>query len=57
MPTHPQGQGKTGTDISFIQAEKYINTTHLYDRLAYVLWNAGGPSLLILLNVAALLGE
>ena len=38
-------QGKTGTDISFIQAENYVNTTHLYDRLAYVLWNAGGPAL------------
>jgi tetratricopeptide (TPR) repeat protein len=48
-------QGKSGAAISFLEAEGAVNTTHLYDKLAYMCWNAGGASLLVILNVVGLL--
>lgn len=48
-------QGRSNVPLSFLPTDNPINTTWLYDKLAYTLWNAGGPNLLILLNIAGLL--
>lgn len=49
-------QGRDNGPISYVEPERVINTTHLYDDLIYGLWNAGGAPLLILFNTIALLG-
>ncbi len=48
-------QGKDGAPLSFVATDHAVNTTHLYDKLAYSAWNVGGARLLVLLNVAGLL--
>jgi len=48
-------QGANNAPISFLDSDTAINTTHLYDKLAYGIWNIGGAPLLILLNIAGLL--
>ena len=48
-------QGANNAPISFLESDNAINTTHLYDKLAYTVWNIGGAPLLILLNIAGLL--
>ncbi len=47
-------QGRDNVPLSFLASDSAVNTTWLYDKLAYVMWNAGGPSLLIILNMAGL---
>lgn len=48
-------QGKTNAPISFVETDSAVNTTHMYDKVVYVLWNMGGASALISFNVIALL--
>ncbi len=48
-------QGRANEPISFLATDSVVNTTHLYDKLAYGLWNIGGAPLLILLNIGGLL--
>lgn len=48
-------QGRTNAPISYVEAADSVNTTHLYDKVAYGLWNAGGASALIVFNIACLL--
>ena len=48
-------QGRTNAPISYLLPFDTINTTWLYDKLAYTAWNIGGANLLILLNIAGLL--
>ncbi len=48
-------QGRTNAPLSFLASDTVVNTTWLYDKLAYTMWNAGGPNLLIILNIAGLL--
>jgi tetratricopeptide (TPR) repeat protein len=48
-------QGRTNAPISYLASDVDINTTWLYDKLAYTAWNIGGPNLLIALNIAGLL--
>lgn len=48
-------QGRSNVPLSFLSTDNAINTTWLYDKLAYSMWNVGGPNLLILLNIAGLL--
>ncbi|HSR87849.1 MAG TPA: hypothetical protein VLL07_02750, partial [Pontiella sp.] len=47
-------QGRTNAPISYL-VDSDVNTTWLYDKLAYAAWNIGGANLLILLNIAGLL--
>ncbi len=49
-------QGRVNAPISFLASDGVVNTTWLYDKLAYAAWNMGGANLLILLNIAGLLG-
>ncbi len=49
-------QGRTNAPLSYVTADNPVNTTWLYDKLAYSAWNIGGANLLILLNIAGLLG-
>ncbi|VGO13260.1 hypothetical protein PDESU_01816 [Pontiella desulfatans] len=48
--------GQSGAPISFLEADHAVNTTWLYDKLSYMMWNIGGAPLLIILNVVALVG-
>ncbi|MEN8254132.1 MAG: hypothetical protein ABFR33_01570 [Verrucomicrobiota bacterium] len=48
-------QGKTNAPISYLETDSAINTTHLYDKIVYGLWNTGGASALIIFNVITLL--
>jgi len=48
-------QGKTNAPISYLETDSAVNTTHLYDKVVYGLWNAGGASALIIFNVITLL--
>lgn len=48
-------QGRTNAPISYVDVNSTVNTTHLYDKVTYGLWNAGGASALILMNVLCLL--
>ncbi len=48
-------QGKTNAAISYLETDSAVNTTHLYDKVVYGLWNAGGASALIIFNVITLL--
>ncbi|MCF7864875.1 MAG: hypothetical protein K9L89_08800, partial [Kiritimatiellales bacterium] len=52
-------QGRMNAPISYLEAADSVNTTHLYDKVVYALWNiggeAGGPSILIIFNVICLL--
>ena len=49
-------QGRTNAEISYLlPSAGTVNTTWLYDKLAYTAWNIGGANLLILLNIAGLL--
>ncbi|MBN2703332.1 MAG: hypothetical protein JXR23_03890 [Pontiellaceae bacterium] len=48
--------GKTGAPIAFTEADRLVNPTWLYDKLAYAVWNVGKAPLLILLNTLGLLG-
>lgn len=50
-------QGQNNVPISFLESDNAVNTTHLYDKLAYTAWNIGGAPLLIILNIAGLLGS
>lgn len=46
--------GRANAAISFA-TDNTVNTTWLYDKLAYAAWSVGGANLLILLNIAGLL--
>jgi tetratricopeptide (TPR) repeat protein len=48
-------QGRTNAPISYLSFDSAVNTTWLYDKLAYTAWNIGGANLLILLNITGLL--
>lgn len=48
-------QGASNSEISYLSLDTTVNTTWLYDKLAYSAWNIGGANLLILLNIAGLL--
>jgi tetratricopeptide (TPR) repeat protein len=48
-------QGKINAPISFVASDSAVNTTWLYDKLAYTAWNIGKAPLLIVLNIAGLL--
>ena len=48
-------QGRHNAPLSFLASDSPVNTTWLYDRLAYAAWNIGQAPLLILLNIAGLL--
>ena len=50
-------QGQNNAPISFLESDSVVNTTHLYDKLAYTVWNIGGAPLLIILNIVGLLGS
>lgn len=45
-------QGRTNAPLSFLEGDSVVNTTHLYDKVAFGAWNAGGAPLLILLHAA-----
>ena len=47
--------GQNNGPISFLEGDSFVNTTWLYDKLAYIFWNTGGAPLLIILNVVGLL--
>lgn len=47
--------GQNNGPLSFIEGDGFVNTTWLYDKLAFMLWNIGGASLLIIMNVIGLL--
>ncbi|MDF7824569.1 hypothetical protein P4B35_11135 [Pontiellaceae bacterium B12227] len=47
--------GQSNGPISFIEGESFVNTTWLYDKLAFMFWNIGGAPLLIILNIIGLL--
>ena len=48
-------QGRTNAPISYLESDSIVNTTHLYDKASYVLWNIGGAPLLTIVNVLGLL--
>jgi len=48
-------QGKTNAPISYLETDSGANTTHLYDKIVYGLWNTGGASALVIFNVITLL--
>ena len=48
-------QGKTNAPISYLESDSVVNTSHLYDKVVYGLWKAGGASALIVFNVITLL--
>ena len=48
--------GQNNAPISFLEVDGFVNTTWLYDKLAYTFWNIGGAPLLIILNIIGLLG-
>ncbi|MEI6892752.1 MAG: hypothetical protein V5783_11335 [Pontiella sp.] len=47
--------GQNNAPLSFLEGDSFVNTTWLYDKLAYLFWNAGGAPLLIILNMVGLL--
>jgi len=49
-------QGANNEPISFLASDHGVNTTWLYDKLAYMFWNMGGAPLLIILNIIGLVG-
>ncbi len=49
-------QGQQNAPISYLDSDSVVNTTHLYDKLAFTAWNIGGAPLLIILNVLGLVG-
>lgn len=49
-------QGRSSAPLSYTEPGNLPNTTWLYDKLAYTAWNMGKAPLLILLNIAGLLG-
>ena len=48
-------QGRTNAPISYLESDSIVNTTHLYDKVSYALWNIGGAPLLTIVNVLGLL--
>ncbi len=48
-------QGRTNAPISYLDSDTVVNTTHLYDKVSYALWNIGVAPLLIVANVIGLL--
>ena len=48
-------QGRHNVPLSFLESDSPVNTTWLYDKLAYTAWTIGKAPLLILLNIAGLL--
>jgi len=48
-------QGRTNAPISYLEPDSAVNTTHLYDKIIYGLWEIGGAPALIIFNVIALL--
>ncbi|MDZ8120384.1 hypothetical protein [Pontiella agarivorans] len=46
--------GQNNGPISFIEGDAFVNTSWLYDKLLYIVWNLGGASLVIILNVIGL---
>ncbi len=48
-------QGRTNAPISYVETDSAVNTSHMYDKIVYGLWNAGGAPALIIFNVIALL--
>jgi tetratricopeptide (TPR) repeat protein len=49
-------QGQNNAPLSFLASDNVVNTTWLYDKLAYLMWNIGKAPLLIILNIVGLLG-
>ncbi|WP_372807073.1 tetratricopeptide repeat protein [Pontiella sp.] len=49
-------QGQHNAPISFLASDSAVNTTWLYDKLAYLMWSIGKAPLLILLNIVGLVG-
>lgn len=49
-------QGKLNEPLSYLASDNGVNTTWLYDKLAYTAWNIGGAPLLIILNIVGLVG-
>ncbi len=49
-------QGQNNVALSVLESAGAVNTTYLYDKLAYMVWNIGGAPLLIILNILGLLG-
>jgi len=47
--------GQNNAPLSFLEGDGFVNTTWLYDKLAYMLWNMGGAPVLIIMNVVGLL--
>ncbi|MDH3981395.1 MAG: hypothetical protein OES84_00670, partial [Kiritimatiellaceae bacterium] len=48
-------QGRTNAPISFLASDSVVNTTWLYDKMAYMMYNIGNAPLLIILNIVGLL--
>ena len=48
-------QGRTNAPISYLETDTVVNTTHLYDKITYAMWNMGGAPLLIIANILCLL--
>ncbi len=48
-------QGRTNAPISYLASDNAVNTTHLYDKIMYAVWNMGGAPMLIIVNVICLL--
>lgn len=48
-------QGRSNEPISFLTTDTAVNTTHLYDKVVYGLWNVGGAPALVVFNVVCLL--
>ncbi len=47
-------QGRANAPLSWLEMDSAVNTTWLYDKLAYTFWNIGGAPLLIILNIIGL---
>jgi len=49
-------QGRTNAPISYlVESDSVVNTTYLYDKAVYGLWNMGGAPALIIVNTLCLL--
>ena len=48
-------QGKANAPISYLESDRAVNTTLLYDKAVYGLWDMGGAPTLIIVNTLCLL--
>lgn len=49
--------GRSNEALSFVESAPHINTTYLYDKLVYTVWEMGGPTALILIHTVALVAS